>query len=135
MPGDTEARVRAFFERSNETGELQVQSLHPDLDWHLRADLPDTRTVHGYEEAEQLVADWTAAFEDLRLEPMEITEAAGSTVVDLHLHGQVRGSGQEVDMDEVWVLSWRGELIVEIREFNTREEALAWLLPRQRSSP
>jgi ketosteroid isomerase-like protein len=124
MPSATEASVREWFERGDKTQELQFDILHPDLEWHLRADLPDSRTLRGYEDARQLVADWSAAFDNLHLEPIEITQAVGKTVVDVHLHGKMRGTEQELDMDEVWVLGWRDERIVEIREFNTREEAL-----------
>ena len=124
MPSDTDASVREWFERGNKTKELQVDALHPDVEWHLRADLPDSRTLRGYEDARQLIADWTAAFDNLHLEPTVITEAGGKTVVGVHLHGQIRGTEQELDMDEVWVLGWRDERIVEIREFNTTEEAV-----------
>jgi ketosteroid isomerase-like protein len=71
-----------------------------------------------------MVAGWVEAFEDLHNEPGEIIELAGRIVVDMHVRGRVRGSGEEVDMDEVWVVTERDEKIIEIREYNTKEEAL-----------
>ena len=71
-----------------------------------------------------MVAGWVEAFEELHNEPGEMIELAGKIVMDMHVHGRVRGSGEEVDMDEVWVVTERDQKIVEIREYNTREEAL-----------
>jgi ketosteroid isomerase-like protein len=124
MPEQTEPLFRAWFGRFNETQEPQLDVLHPDVEWHLRADLPDSRTLRGHEDVRRLNADWTEAFEDLRLEATQISDVAGKTVVDVHFHAHIRGSLQEVDMDEVWLVTWRDDMIVEIREFRTSGEAL-----------
>jgi len=113
-----------MFARFNGTQEPVLDDLDAEIEWHLRADLPDSRTLHGHEDVKQLVAEWTAAFEDFQTEPVEVSEVAGRTIAVLHARGSVRGSGQEVDMDEVWVFSWYGEKITEIREYRTKEEAL-----------
>jgi ketosteroid isomerase-like protein len=123
-PTDAEAKVRAYFERFNETRESQLEALHPAIDWHIRADLPDSRTLHGYVEIKRRDADWIQAFGDLHLEPIEVSEAAGKTVVLVHFRGRIKGSGQTVDMNEVWVLSWLGDKIIEIREYRNKAEAL-----------
>ena len=65
MPTDAEAKVRAYFERFNETRESQLDLLHPEIDWHIRADLPDARTLRGYEDVKRRDADWKRAFGDL----------------------------------------------------------------------
>ena len=80
--------------------------------------------MRGHEDVGRLHADWTNAFEDLHLEPIEITEEAGTTLVRVHFHAGIKGSDQELDMDEVWLLSWCDERVIEIREFNTKEDAL-----------
>jgi ketosteroid isomerase-like protein len=98
--------------------------LHPDIAWHLRADLPDSRIRRGHEAVKQLNADWTEAFKNLHLEPIEVSETAGKTVVAVHFHTRIEGTGASLDMDEVWVLGWRDDKIIEIREYNSRDEAL-----------
>ena len=123
-PTDAEAKVRAYFERFNETRESQLEALHPEIDWHIRADLPNARTLHGYEDVTRRDADWMKAFGELHLEPIELSEASGKTVVVVHFHGRIKGSGDIVDMNEVWVLSWRGDRIIEIREYKKKAEAL-----------
>ena len=123
-PIDAEAKVRAYFERFNETRESQLETLDPEIDWHIRADLPDSRTLRGYEDVRQRDADWKQAFGDLHLEPVEVSEASGKTVVVVHFHGHLKGSEDIVDMNEVWVLSWRGDRIIGIREYKNKAEAL-----------
>ena len=124
MPIDADTKVRAFFERFNETRESQLEALHPEINWHIRADLPGSRTLHGYEDIKRRDADWEQAFEALHLEPIELSAASGQTVVVVHFHGRLKGSEDIVDMNEVWVLTWRGDRIIEIREYKNKAEAL-----------
>ena len=56
-PTDAEAKVRVYFERFNETRESPLEALDPEIDWHIRADLPDSRTLHGYEDVKRRDAD------------------------------------------------------------------------------
>jgi ketosteroid isomerase-like protein len=124
MPTDAETKVRAYFKRFNETRESQLEALHPAIEWHIRADLPHSPTLHGYEDVRRRDADWIQAFGDLHLEPIEVTEASGKTVVLVHFHGRIKGGGDIVDMNEAWVLSWRSDKIIEIREYKNEAEAL-----------
>ena len=113
-----------------DTGDLALaENMDPEVEWHLRADLPDSRTLRGHEQVEQLYAEWTETFDDLQLEPVEISEVAGRAIVALHFRGRIKGSGQEVQMDEVWVYRLRDGKVIEIREYRTKEEAVASLDP------
>jgi ketosteroid isomerase-like protein len=125
MPGETEAKVRAMWARYRDTADPGfVENFDPQIEWHLAADVPDSRTLRGHEQLAEYFAGWAEAFEGLRVEPVEITEVAGRTLAVLHIQGSVRGSGREVEMDEVWVYSWRGAKVIEIREYRTKDEAL-----------
>jgi hypothetical protein len=42
----------------------------------------------------------------------------------VHFRGRLQGSREIVDMNEVWVLSWCGDRIIEIREYKSKAEAL-----------
>jgi ketosteroid isomerase-like protein len=128
-PTDAEAKVRAYFERFNKTRESQLEALHPEISWHIRADLPGSRRLHGLEDIKRRDADWKRAFGSLHLEPIEISEASGQTVVVVHFHGRLKGSEDIVDMNEVWVLSWRGDRIIKIREYKNKAEALKAVEP------
>jgi hypothetical protein len=87
MPPDAEAKVRAYFEHFNATRASQRDALHPEIEWHIRADLPNARTLRGYEDVEQRDADWKQAFGDLHLAPTEVSERSGRSVVLVHFHG------------------------------------------------
>jgi len=90
---------------------------------------PDSRTLHGYEDVKRRDADWEQAFEALHLEPIELSAASGQTVVVVHFHGRLKGSEDIVDMNEVWVLGWRGDRIIETREYKNKVEALKAVEP------
>jgi ketosteroid isomerase-like protein len=124
-----EAKVRAYFERFNETRESQLEALHPEIEWHIRADLPDSRTLCGYEDIKRRDADWKEAFGELHLEPTKVSEASSKTIVLVHFRGRIKGSAHIVDMNEVWVLSWRGDRIIEISEYKNEAEALKAVEP------
>ena len=125
MPGETEARLRAMWAHFKATGDPRLdEDFDPEVEWHLRADLPDSTTLRGHEGVKRLFADWTEAFEDLQIEPVEISEVASRTIAVLHFRGRIKGSGQTVEMDEVWVYSWREKKVREIREYRTKDEAL-----------
>jgi ketosteroid isomerase-like protein len=125
MPGETEARLRAMWERFLASGDMALEeNFDPEIEWHVRADTPDSRTLRGHEEVRQLYADWADAFDDLHVEPVEMSEVAGRTIAVIHFRGRIKGSRQNVDMDEVWVYGWREDKVIEIREYRTKEEAL-----------
>jgi len=130
-PTDADTKLRAFFQRFNQTRESQLEALHPEIAWHIRADLPDSRTLCGYEDVERRDTDWRRAFADLQLEPIEVSEASGKTIVVVHFHGRLKGSRDVVDMNEVWVLRWRDDRIIEISEYETKTEALKGVEPAE----
>lgn len=119
MPSETAARVRAIYE-----GSFDVENFHPDAEWHLRADLPDSVTLRGHDEIARNVASWLVTFDNLVLEPVEVSEVAGKAIVIVHLHGNIKGSEERVAMDEAHVVAERDGKIIEIREYLTKEEAL-----------
>jgi ketosteroid isomerase-like protein len=125
MADGMEAHVRAIWERYKLTGDPGFDdNFDPEIEWHLRADLPDSRTLRGHEQVKRMFAEWADAFEDFDGEPVDISDVAGRTIVVIHLRGRIKGSGQTIEMDEVWVYSWRGEKVIEIHEYRTKDEAL-----------
>jgi hypothetical protein len=98
MTSDAGERWRAEFEAFNRTHEMNLDFFHPEVKWHTRADLPDSGVYSGHREIARMVAGWMEAFEDLHNEPGEMIEVAGSIVMDVHVHGRIRGSNEEVDI-------------------------------------
>ena len=118
MASEIAARVQAMYKT------FDLDNFHPDCEWHLRADVPDSRILRGHRDIAQNAASWYEAFDDLVLEPVEMSEAAGKIIVAVHFSGRIKGTGEEVNMDEVHVVTMRDDKIIEIREYNAKDEAL-----------
>lgn len=126
----TRANWRVFNARSG-TGEVfrpdELFAFHPEVEWTTRTDLPDPRTYRGREGLACLIAEWSDAFDDFLVEPVEIFQTGGKVVAVMKLSGHIRGSDQQVAMEEVHVMSLRDGMFSEVREYPTRGEALTAL--------
>jgi ketosteroid isomerase-like protein len=123
MASELEARVREMYRA------FDLDNFDPECEWHLRADLPDSRVLLGHDEIARNVASWYEAFGELVVEPGEVSEVGGKIVADVRLRGRITGSGEEVEMDEVHVVTISDGKVVEVREYLTREEAICSLGP------
>ena len=69
--------------------------------------------------------DWIDTFDDFRIEPVELIDAGGDTVVGvLRFGGRAKLSGVETDSTFGVVFSIRNGKIARGREYGTRAEAL-----------
>jgi ketosteroid isomerase-like protein len=124
MSEENVERVRESYEFVDREHEPDFDLLHPDIQWHTRADLPDTATHRGHDGAATLLAGWFGAFDELHVDVEELIDAGDRVVVVLRLHGRARGSAHEVDMSEAHVLTMRDGKVTELHECQTRAEAL-----------
>jgi uncharacterized protein len=116
--------VRARYQWFNRTHELNVDTVHPSIEWHTRTDLPDSGTHRGYAGVAQLFSSWVEAFEDLRVDPEEFIGTDDFVVAVVRLRGRVRGSGQGVEMEEAHVWRQLDGKAIEVREYQSKAEAL-----------
>lgn len=116
--------VRAGYRSFNRTYEVDVDTFHPSIEWHTRDDLPDSGTHRGHAGVAQLFSSWVEAFEDLRVDPEELIDADDFVVAVVRLRGHIRGSGQEVEMEETHVWRHLDGKAIEVREYQTKAEAL-----------
>ena len=125
MSQENVERVREAYEFVNRQHAPDFDLLHPDIQWHTRADLPDTATYRGHEAVAGLMAEWfSGAFEDVRVDVEELIDAGDRVVAVLWLHGRLPGSSQEVAMAETHVLTMRDGKATAIHEYQTKTEAL-----------
>ncbi len=118
-------RVREAYEFVNENHEPDFELLDVDIQWHTRADLPDSATYRGHQGVTALMDEWfRGAFEDVRVDVEELIDAGDRVVVVLLMHGQLRGSSRMVEMPETHVLTMRDGKTTEIHEYQTKAEAL-----------
>ncbi len=118
-------RVRQAYEFVDREHKPDFDVIHPDIQWHTRADLPDAATYSGPDGVARLMAEWWETFDDLHMDLEELIDAGDRVVVVLRLHGRVRGSAHEVDMPETHLVTMRDGKVAEIQEYPTRAEALA----------
>jgi ketosteroid isomerase-like protein len=118
-------KLRAGYESAAGRREPDFDFLDPDVEWHTRADLPDSATYRGHDGVAKLFSEWSALFDDLRFDPEEFIDAGDDVVIAvLRLSGRIRGSGEEVKMPETHVWTMRDGKGVECREYPTKAEAL-----------
>jgi uncharacterized protein len=116
-------RVRSAFEYYRREGGLDPAVFDRDVEWWTRSDLPDTGVHRGYEGVAELNSSWTESFDDYRIEPKELIDAGDRVVIPVVLRGRVRSSDTLVEQYEVWVMTFRGGKVVEVREYRTMTEA------------
>jgi ketosteroid isomerase-like protein len=124
MSRENVERVRQSIEVVNRTHGPDVDFMVPDFEWHTRADLPDPAVYRGPDGAARLIAEWNAAFDDLKVDIEELIDAGDRVVAVLRLHGRLRDSGDEVEMAETHVVTVRNGKAILLREYKAKEEAL-----------
>ncbi len=126
----TRALWTVFNSRSASEGAFRPEELvafHPEVEWTMRTDLPDSRTYRRREELASVMAEWIDMFDDFHVEPGEIFETGRKVVAVLQVSGRIKGSDQQVAMEEVHVMSLRDGMFSEVREYPTKSEALTAL--------
>jgi ketosteroid isomerase-like protein len=121
--GDLVTAMRRGYETFNERG-FDMGFFHPEAEWHQRPQLPDAGTYRGRDEITHMNDEFIGSFEDFRAEPVEIFETGGKVVAVVRLSGRVKGSDQRVVMEEVHVWSFRDGMVMEVREYLTKADAL-----------
>jgi ketosteroid isomerase-like protein len=67
---------------------------------------PERKTYDGIEGAREFITDWTSAWDDWRLEVIELVDAGEAVVAILHQSGTSKATGLDVDMDfaQLWTV-------------------------------
>jgi ketosteroid isomerase-like protein len=104
--------------------ERSLVAFHPEVEWTTRTDLPDSRTYRGREGVAGLIAEWIGVFDGFLFEPVEIFETGGKVVAVLQVSGRIKGSDQQMTMEDVHVMSLRDGMFSEVREYPAKGEAL-----------
>lgn len=108
-------------------GELADGAFDPGVAWHGRADLPDAQVAYGIDSVSAMVGRWVDSFEDFRADVELYIDRGDTVVVPLTVRGRITGTDNEVGMNETHVWTVRDGRVSEVREYPTKDEALAVL--------
>ncbi|HTQ69785.1 MAG TPA: nuclear transport factor 2 family protein [Solirubrobacteraceae bacterium] len=116
--------VRGLIAAINQTGEVVLRPLHPDVKWHLDSDHPDQTVLDGHDDVAAYFREWRDGFDRVRMDASAYIDRGEYVVMPFDAYGRLKGSAAEVPLAETWVFRVREGLIVEIREYLSLDEAL-----------
>ena len=117
--------IRRGYAHHAETGDIFAPAFHEDVEWHVAADQPDSDVYRGIDAVREFIQSWPTAFEGFRADIQEVLDEGDYVVVSMILRGRLPGSPEEVAMPEVHVFKLQDDKVVEVREYRTKEAALA----------
>jgi len=101
--------IRRGYEEFIATGEPTEDIMAPEFVWDMSTfrDWPERKTYEGVEGMREFVGDWTAAWEDWRLEVEDLVDAGDEVVAIVRQSGRSKTTGLPVDMRfaQLWTLS------------------------------
>ena len=109
--GDIEIQLKTFYD--------------PDVEWHgTVGGLDERRVVWGHAEVMKGFEDYFATWERLDLRPEELIDTGDELVVFVHEVARGRESDMVVETDTATISTLRDGMIVRVRNFMDRSEAL-----------
>jgi ketosteroid isomerase-like protein len=119
---DIVRRTLEAFERGGLDATLSFYD--PDVTWVVADDEPEAATLRGYDGLRALLAQWLQAFDELHIDPKEFIDAGEAVVMPYQFRARERSSGSEIAAPETWVFWLRDGMIIEVREYRHKAEAL-----------
>jgi ketosteroid isomerase-like protein len=110
------------------SGDIQtaLAALHPQIEWHgTVGGFDEGRVAIGHSEVVQAFAEYFAVWERMDMRAVEYIDAGADEVVVFH-HEVAKGreSGVVVESDPATINTVRDGLIVRVRSYMNRDEAL-----------
>jgi ketosteroid isomerase-like protein len=115
--------IRAGFDAFNRRDADGLASL-ADPEVEFESALLGTPTYRGYDGLRRMLHDVDVAWERLRSEPIDISVHGEIVVMTYRLSGRGRTSGADIEGQLVWLIEFRGEKVMRVREFTERAAAL-----------
>jgi ketosteroid isomerase-like protein len=118
--------ARAGYEAFQRSDLQTVLALtDPEVEIYLPPTLPNSGTFRGHEGYVTWIGQWLEAWEDFRIEVLEMEPVGERHVVTtIHQSAMGRGSGIPVEMDIAYMSDIRGEKVVALQMYQSKEEAI-----------
>jgi ketosteroid isomerase-like protein len=115
-------RAYDAYERDGLDGLLRY--LHPEIEWTTTGAFIEAATYRGHDEVRRYLGSMLDEFDDGRNEPQEVIDTGDQVVVSARISGRGKRSGAPVELTLASVGSLRDGMIVRIRNYPTKAEAL-----------
>jgi ketosteroid isomerase-like protein len=89
------------------------------------SELPNEGVYRGPEGFRKMMVSWREAWDEFRIEPIELIQQDDFVIVPLRQFGRGRGSGIEVEMELTQLMQVRDGRLVQWRLFRQTADALA----------
>jgi ketosteroid isomerase-like protein len=132
MSQENVERLRAAYDYTARTGELQRELLHPEFVCHPEFvwDLTTFRgailpgTYEGVDGANRFLAEWLEGFEQRSLDIEEVFDRGDRVVAVVRQRAKTQRGGPDVEVVFAHVWTFRGDLAVRAEMYADRDEAL-----------
>jgi ketosteroid isomerase-like protein len=126
MSAENVERIRRGYEHFVRTGEPLGEDTSPDFVWDMSTfrGWPEKQTYEGADGMREFIADWTEAWDEWRLEVVELKDAGDDVVAIVHQSGRSKTTGLAVDMDFAQVWSFEDGQQTRMRMYADPHEAL-----------
>jgi ketosteroid isomerase-like protein len=106
--------------------DLALGLLDPEILWTAIEDAPDAGTYRGHDAVRAYMQDWLDHFDIHSGDLEEVIDAGEDRLICVQRATATgKASGVRTELRYACLYTFRGERIVEIKEYATREEALA----------
>jgi ketosteroid isomerase-like protein len=115
-----------WFERGYDAEVFATEAVDPELEWDISAyPLPDwPNRGSGRDAFQRHIANYVAGWRDYRAEIREVLDGGEEIVVVLHETVSMTDGAADLDRDLHSVWTVRDAVVVRLRVFKTRDEAL-----------
>jgi ketosteroid isomerase-like protein len=104
--------------------EAVLAALDPEIEVYAPPEVVNAGTFHGHEGYLTWVESWIEAWEEFRIEPVEIEQFGDDFVVHMDARGRGKGSGAEVSLRFWWVYTVPADRATRLHLYLDRETAL-----------
>jgi ketosteroid isomerase-like protein len=101
-----------------------LQLAHPDIEWVVAREHPNTRALLGKEAVREYQREWQETLPDVRVRLDRVLDAGGGVVAIGTVRGTGAGSEADVEVAIGFVFAFRDGLVARVEEYLDPNEAL-----------
>jgi ketosteroid isomerase-like protein len=127
LEAEREVTLRAYEAWNARDFDACIALVDPEVEWTFSgsAQMPGTDKVYrGHEGVRRFWSEFIDPWESLRIEITDTREAGDTLVVFVKFHGVGMGSGVELTVPFVHLMTYRNHKLLRFRAYADRDEAL-----------